>query len=81
MLLGDKWNSSQFDWAESVYKIRDQNFPVFFPIIMSVDFDNKNSTTYSIKVKKKNTIYREIIRLSNEVGLMERLLLCFNFFF
>ncbi|XP_058805565.1 neprilysin-2-like isoform X2 [Phymastichus coffea] len=51
VLLGDKWDNSQFDWVESIYKIREHNLPMFFPIIISVYFDNTNSTMRSIKVR------------------------------
>ncbi|XP_031781394.1 neprilysin-2 [Nasonia vitripennis] len=49
LLNGDDWDENDFDWIDTVYKIHNEKFPVFFPTI-SVTLDKDNSTKVLPKI-------------------------------
>ncbi|KAK0169456.1 hypothetical protein PV327_011558, partial [Microctonus hyperodae] len=44
VLEGEKWNESNFNWIESVYKFRDEGYSVDYFFDFSIGVDLKNST-------------------------------------
>lgn len=39
LLLGDKWNETEFDLTNTIFKIIEQGFPMTFPVLMTVGED------------------------------------------
>ena len=52
VLVGAKWDENTFDWINTIFKIREQNFILSFPVISTITIDFKNTTKTTIKVSK-----------------------------
>ncbi|XP_043288930.1 neprilysin-2-like [Venturia canescens] len=50
VLLGDAWNENEFNWVETIYKLRNSGNPFFQLIASGVVLDVKNNSRYVIAI-------------------------------
>ncbi|XP_014208534.1 neprilysin-2-like [Copidosoma floridanum] len=65
VLMGDQWNESSYDWRDTVYRIREEEFFIFFPIVATIEIDFKNSSKYMIKVQNAVTTISPMFMLDD----------------
>lgn len=59
VLLGDRWNETEFDWQESVYKITSKGYVIPLPATIFVGPDSKDTSKNVLKVR--NNIFHNIL--------------------